>query len=364
LQKHVTNGQLFFIIFFTLTGYSVIELPKTLAESSGTGAWFTIIVTTVFFMFAASIIAYLGYMFKEKTLYEYSRLLAGKFITYIFALIYVVYFLVVLSMISRSTAEIIKADFLPKTPIWAISFIILITSYYAASKGITNLGRIFFFYGVIILCMSVEIHTIMFFVGDLINIQPLFDVSETGKYLSGTFTAILSFLGYEVLTVIPLSKKNGKKAVYYSAGAILAAGLFYIFIVESCYAVIGVDDIVNYRNSLIVAIRRIDVQFLQFLKRLDIVFIVSWLSAIFCTVNILVYTLNEYVCKLLPTKKKFIVLTAVTIIAYIGSLIPQNADVASKILLIFTGYLGLIPAFLIPLILLIIAKVKRHVSKV
>lgn len=364
MQNHVTNRQLFFIIFFTLVGYTVIELPRTMAESSGTGAWFTIALAAVFFMFAASIIAYLGCMFKEMTLFEYSRLLTGKFTAYIFAVIYAVYFFGVLSMIARSAAEIIKADFLHKTPIWAISFIMLITSYYAASKGITNLGRIFSFYGIFIILMAFAIHTILFFVGDLNNIRPFFDPSEAGKYINGTLTTILAFLGYEVITVIPFSKNNGKKAVYYTAGAILAAGLLYVYVVESCYAVVGVDDIVNYRDALIVAIRRVDVEFLQFLKRLDIVFILAWLAAIFCTINILIYTLNEYVCKILPQKSKPVTLPIVTLFVYIAGLIPGEFKTASEILTVFTGYMGLITAFFIPLLLLIIAKVKRYAGKI
>lgn len=364
MQDHVTNRQLFFIIFFTLVGYTVIELPRTMAESSGTGAWFTLAVATVFFMLAASMVAYLGYMFKEKTLFDYSKLLVGKFFTYIFAVIYVIYFFGVLTMIARSAAEIIKSDFLLKTPVWAISFIVLITSYYAASKGITNLGRLFLFYGVMITCMAFVVHTILFFVGDLNNIRPIFVPSDAGKYLTGTLTTMLAFLGYEVITVIPISKDNGRKAVYYSAGAILAAGLLYIYVVESCYAVVGVDDIVNYRDALIVAIRRVDVEFLQFLKRLDIVFIFAWLGAIFCTINILLYTLNEYICKILPHKNKLLPLTIVTALVYIAGLIPGDFNAASEILSFFTGYIGLITAVFIPLILLIVAKVKRYVGKV
>jgi spore germination protein len=239
----------------------------------------------------------------------------------------------------------------------------MITSTYAASKGITNLGRIFVFLGIIIILMALTIHTVMFILGDIKNIRPFYDPSETGTYLRGISTTVIAFLGYEVLTVIPLTKQNGKKVIFYSAGAILAAGLFYSFIIESCYAILGIDDIVNYKDALIVAIRRIDAPFFQFLKRLDIIFIFAWLMAIFSTLSILIYTLNEYSCKLLSRVNKFTVLIIMAVLVFIASLLPQNLDSASAILSLFTGYTGLIPAFLIPLILLIIAKVKKNAHK-
>jgi spore germination protein len=330
-----------------------------MAESAGTGAWLPIIAASVIFAAAVSIITYLGNLFKEKTLFEYSQLLVGKFVTFIFTAIYIIYFFGVSTLVNRVTSEVIKADFLPKTPIWAISLIILAVSSYAASKGISNLGRLFEFYGIIVLILAMATHTIMILHGDLRNILPLFDVSETGKYFKSIFSTILAFLGFEVLTAIPMSKQNSKRRYFYTAGAILAAGLFYIYTVESSFSIVGVNDIVNYNDSLIVAIRRVDVDFLQFLKRMDLVFILGWLMSIFCTISILTYTTNEYICKILPKTSKYITLIALFVLVFIGGLIPKDFEAASKFLTFLAEYFGLASALFIPLFLLFVSKVKN-----
>lgn len=363
MHNHVTNRQLFFIVFFTLVSYTVVELPKIMAESVGTGAWITIIIASIFFIFPVWTITYLGNTFKEKTLFEYSQLLVGKFITYIFVGIYFIYFFIVLAMINRGIAEIVKTDLLPKTPIWAISLLIIVVSAYAASKGITNLGRMLEYNGVMIIIFLTAIHTIMFANGDIMNIRPLYNVDDIGKYIKGSFEVITAFLGFEILTVIPLSKENGKKAIYYSIAAVIAVGLVYIFIIESSFSIVGVEDIVNYRDALVVAIRRVNAEYLQFFKRIDILFIFSWLMAVFSTISMLVYTANEYISKVIPKINKGITLWILTILALIVSIIPSNFEVSSKVFLYATQYFGLIPAFLIPLILLIIAKVKKYDAK-
>jgi cytochrome c-type biogenesis protein len=49
MPNSVTNRQIFFILFLTIAPYSTLSISKVLAESAGTGAWFTIIITSIIF---------------------------------------------------------------------------------------------------------------------------------------------------------------------------------------------------------------------------------------------------------------------------------------------------------------------------
>lgn len=362
MEKRISNRQLYFIIFVMLSGFTVISFPKIMANSAGTGAWIPILIATIVFSLTTSIIISLNNMFKGDTLFEYSTKLVGKVTTYIFTFIYILYFFGLCSMIMRSNSELVKLRLLPETPIWVTILLLVFFSTYAASKGLSNVGRIIEFFGIIILTFYILMGLLMWFYGDTINILPLYDSKETGAYIKSLPLTIMPFLGFEMLTIMPFSTKN-KKALRYGVGAIITTGAIYILTVYGTYQVLGVEDTGNYNNALLTAIRRVEIDMFQFLKRLDIVAFAIWNFSIFSTVTVGVYTLSEYTSKLFPKSKGKVVLIVLGILIYISALIPNNDYTAEMIFEYLTGYIGLVPTLVIPLILFIVAKVKKNVEK-
>ena len=361
MDRQVSNRQLFFIIFITLYSFSVQDLPRVMARSAGTGAWVPLLLVAIFMSFAVAIIIYLGKLFKGKTLFEYSSILVGKFLTYCFAVIYIVYFFVVLSMIHRSGAEIIKLEILSKTPVWATMFGMFLLVTYAVSKGISNIGRIFEFFGYILMFTIVSFSIAMYYSGDILNILPLFDIKEVSSYMKALPFAVMPFLGIEALTIIPLSKINGKKTIWTSICSVFSVLVCFILAVYLTYMMLGVEEAKNYKDTLFTGIRLIDLEILQFLKRFDTIAFVVWISIMFCSVTILTYTLTEYTHKILPKVNSTKLLIIVSVLVYIAAILPASYDKATQIFTFITMYFGLVPAFLIPMILLIVAKVKKHV---
>ena len=117
MNKFVTNRQIALMMYCVIVGYGVIELPKSVAESAGTGGWFSLLIAGIIFILITYIITFLQYVYEGKTLYEYSELLVGKFITYVFLIIYILYFFIAFTMIIRVYAETIKLIILNKTPV-------------------------------------------------------------------------------------------------------------------------------------------------------------------------------------------------------------------------------------------------------
>lgn len=362
MSEHVTNRQIAFFIFFTIAGYTVIELPKIMAESAGTGAWFVLMLASVLFLLPVLVITYLNNTFKDKTWFEYSKMLVGRIISYIFLVIYLFYTIGVFAFINRVSSEVIRIDFLRNASTWQISFLMIIIICYALSKGFTNLLRLFEFYGVIILVIVVIIHTVMFTQGKLIDLQPFFRTSQFGNYLMAVPNTMMPYLGFEMILLIPFTKKN-KKVYLSTLLPVLAVGFTYIIIVESVISVIGIDDVVNYTDSLVVAIRRIDIRSLQFLQRFDSLFVVAWFMAGFCTSSAYAYGALYCMKKLLPKAKTFILLVALGVLSFVIGAIPGSHKDAGEALIKVDIYLGLFVAILMPMIFLITAKVKKNGEK-
>lgn len=361
MTEQVTDRQIIFVIFITIVGYSVIELPKTMAETAGTGAWITLMLSAIAFSIPACIFAYLGYLFQGKTLFEYSQILIGKPLSVFLSIIYFIYFLIILAFLNRSAAEVIKVNLLYKTPIGVTMFVMLLFSGYAASKGITNVGRILEYYGIIIIFLALFIHIAMASQGDLMNIRPFYESTEANNYITAIPDTVIAFLGFELLTVIPFSKSNGKRTIGYVFATMLTVGIFYAFVVETSFMVLSIEDTKNYVYALITAMRRVEIKQLQFLVRLDIIFFMAWLFAIFSTFTVVIYGVSSYLSNLFPSIKNLWVILIVVTLAYLLGMLPEDIGVIKQILSIATNKLGLFLAGVVPIILFAITKGKKYV---
>lgn len=363
MNNGVTNRQLFFIIIVSMMGFSAVEIPKIMVEAAGTGAWFSLLIGAVFFALDVLMLVYLGEVYKGKSLFEYSQLLIGKIGSGVFCVIYILYFFILLTFVVRTSADIIKAEILYKTPLWSTMLLLLSVSLFAASKGVTHLARISEFLGLIVLIVGFILQFTTFTQGNLLNMLPLFESEEIGRYFRALPSTIFCFLGFEVITIIPFTKRNNKNSFWAAPAAVLLLCLYFIIIILSCGSVLGVDDIIHYDYPLLTAIRRLDIASLDFAKRLDLFFIMAWLTSTFCLTSMLSYTTAAYTKKIFPKLNRHILLIVIGLLAFATGSIIQNAEDFSRLFFRFTTHIGLFPAFAIPFILFLVhlcrAKSKR-----
>ncbi|MCY6369233.1 GerAB/ArcD/ProY family transporter [Clostridium ganghwense] len=362
MNESLTNKQIAFMLFGLIVGYGVIGLPKGIVEKVGTEAWFAILIGTVISVFGVYIIAYLGYVHKNKTLYEYSQDLVGKTMTTMFIIPYLILFFVHLTYVVRMASELIKLTILIKTPTWIISLLFFLIVYYAVVKGLRVVARLCEFYGIIVIVSYLFIHMLMFTQGKLVNIRPFWGTADIKSLLQTLPTMATPFIGIEIISFIPISEKNGKRVIRDSALAVGLIGLLYVLVVESCMFVIGPDDIVHYKDAVIATIRRIEIPYLEFFRRLDGIFINTWVMSVFCTVVIYAYGTIFFISKYLKKTSFNTLSIIVMVIAFIASQIPKTVFEVERILK-YNGYFSIIPIIVIPLILFVITKVKKYDKK-
>lgn len=362
MANNITNRQMFFILFLTLTSFVVVSISKEMAQSAGTGSWFTIIITSLIFAVAAVIIVSLNNMYQGKMLFDYSRDIIGKIGSYAVSWYYIIYFLVFTVFLMINLSNILQANFLLKTPKWATMLFGIPVFCFLAYKGITSIARMFEFYGVFFLIVTILMHIGMLTQGNIINILPLFNVQDIGKYFGAIENAIVSFVGITVLLAIPFTKKNGKKAKRTAFLSLLFIGLFYVLIVESCIMKIGINSIVHYKDALIIAIRDTELEFLDFLQRLDVLYLTFGFMGFFMGISIAYTVIVEYLCKIFSQVKRLTIVLIVGAVSFIFGLWILKIEGYEEFINETTKYMGLVSEFLIPALLLIVAKVRKHAA--
>ncbi|WP_125152089.1 GerAB/ArcD/ProY family transporter [Clostridium rectalis] len=363
MKEYISNRQLAFYLFSAIVGYGIIGLPKALTEASGTAAWITIILATTLALFITYIILYINYTFKNKTFDEYINIITNKSIGKILILVYIIYFYTFSVLSIRNTGEIIKANFLVKTPQWIIFLLLISICTYTANKGLSVIARMCELYGVFIILFTFITHIIMFFNGKLINIQPILGFRNIFSYIKDIPKAIMPFLGMELLLIIPLNKKNEKKQLFkYSSYMMIIIGLLYILIVESTLSIIGLDDIIHYEDALIAAIRRVDITYLDFFGRVDGISLITWLMSVYTTATIYTYASGFLTQRLLKIKNCRIIYVLLFMLSIpLNTLIKTSFEIDK--LLRFSEYLGIFCSVVIPFIIFIVIKVEKYDKK-
>lgn len=361
LNQTLTNKQIAFLYFVATVGYAVISIPKNISDKAETGGWIVLIIGfSIMFVFACMYI-YLSKYFEGKTIDEYMPLLTGKYISYALLIGIVLYEVISYSLIARLTSEIIKISMLLNTPIWVLSVFLLAIPFYNLTKDLKAIGRVSQVLGMIIAIFGISILITVFTQGEIINVKPLFPIFEI-DYIGALLVVGYSLTGIELFSVIPINNKKNKNIYKYIFFIIILICFVYILVVESCISVMGVDSVIDYDEALFATIRRVEIPQLQFLKRLDGLFLIIWLLSIYCTILTQGYMATYLATKLVKSNKKNIVLLIILIVSIAICVIPPSIQ-SAKTILDNIAYFGIFINTLLPLILFVMALFYKYKKK-
>lgn len=359
MNNSLTNRQIAFIVYCSIVGFGIVNIPRDVVDAGETGGWVTIIILTLIFMAVAYVANYISYVSEGNDLYEYCKIVTGKFFAYIVLIIFTIYFFIPVSMVARIYSETVRITILPKTPSWTIALFLFIVVYYALKKGLIVIARVCETYGIINFIGNIFMGIILFTQGKSINLRPAFVKEDMLTYITGMPKLVFAFLGIEMLFFIPFNKTNNKNSFKYTIGIIGLIGGLYILLAESVISVVGADTVMLYKAALFNIVRGVDVQYLEIFRRLDGIYVIIWTFNIFCSVSLWGYGSVTCVNKFFGSSQSGDKTIYVIILAFIVSQIPGSTNSVEN-LLKYNGYLGYITAFIIPGILLIIMKVKKN----
>lgn len=360
MKSSVNDRQIFFIVFLTLTCYSRNSIAKTLAQSAGTGGWFPLVITALCFAAFAWVIVRLNSAFPAMTLFDYGQRVAGRFLAYVLAIYFMLYFFLALGFLCTKLTEVLKAEFYPQTPEWATLAASVFVFGFVAYRGVTGVARFFEIVGTVFLVVAIPTYFIMFQQGNLQEIRPIFRASKLPDYLFAIKDTVTPFLGVEILTVFPLGGKNIGRSAAVAFLSVLFVGLFYIVVVEGCIMMLGMQSTQNYNYALIEAIKQIETPVVE---RLDILYLTVGFAALVAGVCGLYLALVEYAVRVFTKINRFAIVVGVGILITAISLTAQAAKPVKEAIELMLPAAGLAAAFFIPAILLLTAKVRGLVQK-
>jgi len=352
----ISNRQAIFLIIITIISTTNLLLPTMIYGEAKQDSWLSVVVVTVFGVIAACIITSLGLMFKDKTIVQYSEIIAGKVPGKVIGLIYCVFFIHTDIVIVREFSEFLAGSFLTQTPILVFSAGIILASVYAVRNGLEVISRVNEIVFPLFITVFIGIFALTFSYMEFKNLTPvladgLMPVAK-GAYLQALF------FGETIVMAMFIPYLNiPQKARRSSIIAVFVIGLLGVCMMIGVVAIFGIQ-VARLNYPFMSLARYISVA--DFLERMDPLIVFMWIGGVFVKIAVFHYCAVLALAQWLNLKDYRPLAVPVGVIMVVFSIILWEN------ILELTGYIEkilsipyLIVETGIPSVLLITAKLKR-----
>jgi spore germination protein (amino acid permease) len=278
-QNQITFMQYIFLIHGAQVGVGLLTLPRELAENAGTDGWIAIIIGWLFSTLASLIIIQVMKKYPNGSIIDLLTHYFGKWVGKIAALIFVLYFAFLGSIIFEREGLFIQFWILPQTGMFILLLLLSIPSYLIVRNNITILGR----YAEFVFFLT--IWTIFFYLPPLkeahwLHLLPIIK-EGWNPILTAAKTTIFSFLGFEIAFFLyPFLQKKQKASIGIVIANTLTLAVFLLVTIVA-FTFYSPDEISLYKEPTINLLKIVE---FRFLERLEIVFLSFYIFIISTTV--------------------------------------------------------------------------------
>ncbi|MEF2098273.1 spore germination protein [Bacillus sp. CFBP9009] len=354
-KDQITTPQTAVIIINFILGTGLLTLPRSSTEKVHTpDVWISVIIGGLIAIIAGVIMVKLSQQFPDKTFYQYINEIVGKWVGSLLSLVVICHFFTTSGFQLRAMAEVIRYLLLEGTPTWAITMIFMWVGLYLVLGGINSIARLF----EIILPLTVILFLVVAFMSikifEIDNLRPVLGEGII-PVLKGVKTTALAFSGPEIMLLLLPFMNQQKKAVKALLVGVSIPLIFYVITVVMVVGALSIDGVVLRTWPTLDLIRSFEISGLIF-ERFESLLLVVWIMQIFATFTITFYAAALGLAQL---SKKSIhpFMYGLLPILYIIAMIPKNMNDLFK-LGDFVGHMALFLFGFLPLLLLIISRIK------
>lgn len=263
-------------------------------------------------------------------------------------------------LILWNLTNFIYSQFLFQTPLFVIAIVLLIGIFYVSTKNLTTIARtgtIFFIISTILYITAV-LSLIKEF--DVNGLKPILN-SGIFPVLKGSFSSLgLNILPLFIILIIPKNDiKNNDKILSSFFKVYTFIYLCMLFVLIICVAILGIELTNLYQYPEYHILKTINIA--NFFQRVESVLSIQWIFDAVMTMSLCIYYAKESLTKTFKFKNKFnlINIIAIVIILFVSQYIFSSNTVAEAFYKNIYPFLTFGFFLIVPLIILIITKIKK-----
>jgi spore germination protein KB len=361
----ISAFQLFALVFLFEMGSAILV---GLAGNALQDAWLAILLGLAGGLVLFQIYYRLFSYYPDLPFTGYVQKITGKWIGRVIGFIYIIYYIYLAARILRDFGELLTSTIYTQTPQFVITSLMMLTIIYAIYKGLEVLARVGELLFFVVYIMAISGGLLMVFTG-LIHLENLKPVLENGlmPVLKTTLGQTINFPFGEmiVFTMILPCLSEPKKARSICMFAMVLSGINITITSIIDISTLGVDLFIRSPFPLLSAIQKI--QLLNFLERLDVLFMLYLTVGGFIKIGVFYYAAVVGTVDLFKMKdqKKMIFPIGLLVIFASGAIASNYSEDIKEGLEVVPIYLHWPFQIIIPGILLVIAFIrnrKKHAS--
>lgn len=363
MKEKITTYQLLSMMILLPYATAVLFF---IAPETKRAVWVALLFYAIISIIIQSVYLSMYYKYPEDSIVTYLPKVYGKYIGFVLALVYILYFFYIASRNLRDFTELLALTAVPNVSILVIGAVFMITITYGVYKGIENISSMMQFALIIFIILKFTIIMLLALsdnVLDYARILPIFTEGPVTTILSGWRLIAFPYGEYIVFTMfypLVLQKSKLRKTVYFAT--IIEAIMLIINNVMFIFA-LGYDfaSIANF--PLLRTYRLIHIG--DFLNRLEILFLLIMVWNGFFKIVIFMYCGVLGVTQMFKVKKWGLLCIIASAGVLVSSvLIAKNYPEHIKLGLdTVVKYIHLPIQIFIPVLTLIIYYIKKFVTK-
>ncbi|MET3322437.1 UNVERIFIED_ORG: spore germination protein KB [Peribacillus simplex] len=355
----IGSRQLTILVILYTVGDSILVIPSIVASEAKQNGW----VSGIFSVAIAPLLVVFLYdalrkCYPDLTLVEYSQKILGKWLGIAISLLFISYFFISTATYLREIGDFMTSQIMPDTPIQVIMFLFMSIVLMSARLGLEPLARsaeILFPFVVILLS------SLMILLLPEIKFQNLQPVWEGG--LKPVIRGSIPFIVFPfiesvaVLMILPFVSQKDRIRKSLFVGQLLA-GSVLIIITMLAILVLGVDLTAKEIYPSYKLAQKINIA--NFLTRLEAILAIIWFITIFFRFSLFFYVTVLGLAQTLKLQDYRPLVFPIGMILLVFTLImAPNTVYYSNFILDIWPFYAMTFGFLLPLLLLTIAKVHK-----
>jgi len=355
-DREIGRREMVIITANVVIGVGILTFPRGLAKATGSvDGWISVLLTGVVFALLGWGLGTLASRFPKQTFPEYAAAIVTRPVAVLLVLFMGVYYTLFVAFEVRAVGNIAKQYLFTTTPVEVITLCFLLIVQYAVFGLRTALLRLnMIFLPIVLLVITiVQLYTLPFF--EIDNVKPFF-VTDVPSILEGVQVVVLSFTGLEIILFYGYLLRQPSQAPKDVLLGLSVPIALYISIYVIVIGVFTADVAMNLTYPTIELAKEVEVPG-GFMERVESIFFTIWIMTIFNTCSIF-FDLAVFMFQSIFSRlSKVAWLLILSPVIYIVALYPENL-VGFFHLGDQLTYAGLVLVYFIPLLLLLIAKLR------
>lgn len=289
-EGYISPRQAGVLLWFTILPTAILFLPSLLALRARQDSWLAVILAALAAGIPALGIYLLAQRFPHYTLFQYCELILGKLAGKMMALVFVLAFFLLNSVVIREFSEFLTTAVMPETPCLFFACSIVAVAIYAARNGLEVIARCTDFIMPLLVSFIV---VILLFATPEMSLRNIFPFLESGiRPVLGGSLITWPFLGQVIILAIYGAFVNPPRSLGWSLiSGLLGIAFFLGLVTMGVILVFGACETTRLTFAGYTLARVVSLG--EFFERIEVLFLAIWVAGVFIKI-----TLNLYVVAL------------------------------------------------------------------